>query len=100
MNVRLNEDFMLSLESNTTGYVWEAIFDSTFLDLKKDFKASDEKSVGAGGMEIFTFLPIKAERRRSLWSAEGMEAALEEDQFRSRSQNEIQSEGMALKAAE
>jgi len=57
----LNEDFTISLESNpTTGYVWEALFDSAFLDLKKkDFKASDAKSVGAGGTEIFTFVPIR-----------------------------------------
>ncbi|HON36662.1 MAG TPA: protease inhibitor I42 family protein [Methanothrix sp.] len=81
MNVRLNEDFMLSLESNpTTGYVWEAIFDSAFLDLKKkDFKASDEKSVGAAGMEIFTFLPIKAGKteitmvRKRAWESSPLE---------------------------
>ncbi len=54
-------DFTISLQSNpTTGYVWEAIFDSSFLDLKKkDFKASDAKSVGSGGIEIFTFFPIR-----------------------------------------
>lgn len=54
-------DFTISLQSNpTTGYVWEAIFDSSFLDLKKkDFKASDAKSVGSGGIEIFTFVPVK-----------------------------------------
>lgn len=62
MNANLNMDFALSLDSNpTTGYVWEATFDSAFLELKKkDFKASDAKSMGAGGTEIFTFVPIKA----------------------------------------
>ena len=61
MIVSLNVDFKISLESNpTTGYVWEALFDGAFLDLKKkDFKASDAKSVGAGGKEIFTFIPIR-----------------------------------------
>ena len=62
MIARLNVDFTISLESNpTTGYVWEASFDSAYLDLKKkDFKASDAKSVGAGGKEIFTFVPIRS----------------------------------------
>ena len=61
MNASLNVEFDLSLESNpTTGYVWEAVFDSAYLDLKKkDFKASDAKSVGSGGIEIFTFVPVK-----------------------------------------
>ena len=61
MNASLNVEFNLSLESNpTTGYVWEAVFDSVYMNLKKkDFKASDAKSVGAGGIEIFTFVPVK-----------------------------------------
>ena len=64
MNASLNVEFTLSLESNpTTGYVWEATFDSAFLELKKrDFKASDGKSIGAGGTETLTFVPIKAGR--------------------------------------
>ncbi len=61
MDVRLNKDFTLSLESNpTTGYRWEATFDSTHLLLKrKDFEASDPRSIGTGGTEKFTFVPIK-----------------------------------------
>lgn len=64
MNASLNVEFTLSLESNpTTGYVWEATFDSAFLELKKrDFKASDGKSIGAGGTETLTFVPIKEGR--------------------------------------
>lgn len=40
MNVSINRDFILSLESNpTTGYRWEATFSSLFLELKgKDFE--------------------------------------------------------------
>lgn len=61
MNVSINRDFILSLESNpTTGYRWEATFNSAFLELKrKDFEASDSVSIGKGGIEKFTFLPIK-----------------------------------------
>ena len=61
MNVSLNNDFTLSLESNpTTGYSWEPTFDSTFLSLKRrDFEASDSRSIGTGGIEKFTFVPIK-----------------------------------------
>ena len=45
MNVSLNNDFTLSLESDpTTGYSWEPKFDSAFLTLKRrDFEASDFK---------------------------------------------------------
>jgi predicted secreted protein len=62
MNVILNNDFILSLESNpTTGYRWEATFNKAFLELKRsDFEASVSRSIGAGGIEKFTFLPIKA----------------------------------------
>jgi len=61
MNVSINRDFILSLESNpTTGYRWEATFSSLFLELKgKDFEASDSGSIGKGGIEKFTFHPIK-----------------------------------------
>jgi inhibitor of cysteine peptidase len=61
MNVSLNNDFILSLESNpTTGYHWEATFSSAFLELKRrDFEVSDTGSIGKGGIEKFTFLPIK-----------------------------------------
>ena len=61
MNATLNLDFTIMLGSNpTTGYVWEATFDSDLLKLKKkDFLASDAVSVGSGGKEIFTFLPLK-----------------------------------------
>lgn len=61
MNATLNMDFTLMLESNpTTGYVWEATFDSALLELKKkDFQPSDVGSVGSGGREVFTFLPLR-----------------------------------------
>lgn len=64
MNASLNVEFTLSLESNpTTGYVWEATFDRVFLELKKkEFKESDGESVGSGGIETLTFVPIKAGR--------------------------------------
>ena len=64
MNASLNVEFTLSLESNpTTGYVWEATFDRAFLELKKkEFKESDGESVGSGGIETLTFVPIKEGR--------------------------------------
>lgn len=95
---------MLSLESNpTTGYVWEAIFDSAFLDLKKRILRHLMKNRSV--LVEWRYSPSfrsRRERRRSLWSARGhgRAAPWRRDQFRSRSQNEIQSEGMALKAAE
>ena len=64
MNASLNVEFTFSLESNpTTGYVWEATFDRAFLELKnKEFKESDGESVGSGGIETLTFVPIKEGR--------------------------------------
>jgi inhibitor of cysteine peptidase len=57
----LNKEFTLSLDSNpTTGYRWEAEFDIALLTLKRsDFERSNSRSIGASGIERFTFMPIK-----------------------------------------
>jgi inhibitor of cysteine peptidase len=60
LKVKLNKEFLISLESvPTTGYVWEAKFDSEMVKLKdKSFKASEPLAIGGGGTEKFTFVPI------------------------------------------
>jgi inhibitor of cysteine peptidase len=61
LNVKLNEEFSLSLESvPTAGYVWEAKFDGEMIKLKnKSFVASQPGAIGGGGIETFAFVPIR-----------------------------------------
>ncbi|WP_316965571.1 protease inhibitor I42 family protein [Candidatus Methanocrinis natronophilus] len=62
LNVKVNEEFTLSMESvPTTGYVWDAKFDGGMIRLKdKSFDASQPLTIGGGGIETFTFVPIAA----------------------------------------
>jgi predicted secreted protein len=57
------EQFMIYLESNpTTGYKWEASFDTAFLKLvKNEYKQNESKPgmVGVGGIEQFLFEGLK-----------------------------------------
>jgi predicted secreted protein len=59
--VKVNKEFSIPLDSNTsTGYKWEASFDKAFLKLKADrFKRPAKALIGAGGTQIFVFLPVK-----------------------------------------
>ena len=61
MSVTLNKEFRISLDSNpSTGYRWEPSFDKAFLRLKRDhFKRPAKVFPGAGGTQVFVFLPIK-----------------------------------------
>ena len=61
LNVKINEEFSLSLESvPTTGYIWVAKFDDDLIELKdKSFEASQPGAIGGGGTETFTFVPIR-----------------------------------------
>jgi predicted secreted protein len=60
-SVTTNKEFAISLDSNrTTGYKWEASFDKAFLKLKADrYKRPTNQRPGAGGTQIFVFLPVK-----------------------------------------
>jgi inhibitor of cysteine peptidase len=62
LEAKINEEFSISLGSiPTTGYVWMAKFDGEMVKLKdKSFKASEPTSIGGGGTETFTFIPIGA----------------------------------------
>ena len=52
--------FTISLESNpTTGYSWQAEFDSESLELVSEDFASDSTLIGAGGIQTFEFLALK-----------------------------------------
>jgi predicted secreted protein len=59
--VKVNKEFKIPLDSNpSTGYRWEASFDKAFLKLKADhFKRPEKALIGAGGTQVFVFLPIK-----------------------------------------
>lgn len=60
----LNKPFSISVPSNpSTGYSWDASFNSSFLRLKrKRFRrdrSKPEQMVGVGGTTTFVFVPIK-----------------------------------------
>lgn len=60
----LNKPFSISVPSNpSTGYSWDASFNSSFLLLKrKRFRrdlSKPERMVGVGGITTFVFVPIK-----------------------------------------
>jgi inhibitor of cysteine peptidase len=62
--VVLNKPFEITLEANpTTGYRWEAAFDSSFLRLQdRSFKRGESAQkgmVGVGGKTTFIFVPVK-----------------------------------------
>jgi inhibitor of cysteine peptidase len=66
IEVGLGQEFIIALGSNpTTGYSWQASYDETMLELvggEPTYEAdeTDENVVGAGGVEYFRFLTLKA----------------------------------------
>jgi inhibitor of cysteine peptidase len=58
---KLSLEFFISLDSNpTTGYRWDAKFDPERLKLiGKSFQPSGTGAIGSGGIERFSFVPIK-----------------------------------------
>lgn len=70
MKAILNQVFAITLESNpTTGYRWEAKFDRAFIELKnRDLAVSNPRSIGAGGVETFNFIPLKAGETKIIMS--------------------------------
>jgi inhibitor of cysteine peptidase len=62
-NVEVDKEFNISLQSNpSTGYSWEADYDSEYLELvKHQFIAASEGPIaGNPGTEIFTFKALQA----------------------------------------
>jgi inhibitor of cysteine peptidase len=63
INVNVNQEFILALESNpTTGYSWQESHDTTMVDLVKDQYQARETApdvVGAGGTHYFTYQALK-----------------------------------------
>ena len=63
IEIGVGNQFVIALESNpTTGYKWDANFDSSSLKLvKSDYEQSEAKPgmVGVGGKEHFTFEGLK-----------------------------------------
>jgi inhibitor of cysteine peptidase len=52
------KEFNLSLESNpSTGYLWEAIFDSFYLELVNTEYHSRSTAIGGGGVTKLKFMP-------------------------------------------
>ena len=62
IEVKVGESFMISLESNpTTGFTWSAEYDlSVFEESKTRRFIPISKALGAGGKELFEFMPKRA----------------------------------------
>lgn len=59
--VKVGESFTISLESNpTTGYAWDAEYDSSFIDESKSSFIPISEAMGAGGKELFEFQSKRA----------------------------------------
>ena len=56
----LDEQFVIALEENpTTGYVWEAVFDRSLIELLGKEHHRKDGSMGAGGTTEFMFQALK-----------------------------------------
>lgn len=80
MKAKLGEIFQIKVESNpSTGYIWAAVFDRTFLELVGDKFISRSNAIGSGGVTEFSFLPLKEGRTnvilklRRPWESEATE---------------------------
>lgn len=62
IHTKIKEELTISLESiPSAGYMWEAHYDQTMLELKeKKFDAYPSSAIGGGGVETFVFVPAKA----------------------------------------
>ena len=61
LNAPLHGEVAISLKSNpTTGYTWEAVYDTLRLELKeKRFDSQAAQGIGTGGEERFVFTALK-----------------------------------------
>ncbi|MGD0816964.1 MAG: protease inhibitor I42 family protein [Methanomassiliicoccales archaeon] len=54
------EKFDISLEENpTTGYVWEATYDKSYIGLLKKIHQRTTDAIGGGGRTLFTFVALQ-----------------------------------------
>jgi predicted secreted protein len=62
IEAKLNKPFTISLNAlPTAGYTWTAKYDPRYLKLESEqFQSSSTESIGSGGRQIFTFMPISA----------------------------------------
>jgi inhibitor of cysteine peptidase len=61
ITVRVGEEFVIGLESNpTTGYEWEAHFDSSMLQLVDREFSAHGVGIGSGGIERFRLKTLTA----------------------------------------
>jgi len=64
IKVKANDQFVIALESNpTTGFAWEAEYDSEMLTLNEHSYQPDENAeemVGVGGTDLMQFKALKA----------------------------------------
>jgi inhibitor of cysteine peptidase len=64
INVAVNEELTIALESNpTTGFSWQSDYDKTLLNLvSNEYKAKevDKNVVGSGGTQYFKFKALKS----------------------------------------
>ena len=64
INTTVNGEFAIALDSNpTTGYSWNASYDTSMLSLEKEKYQPSEKEpglVGAGGTQYYQFKALKA----------------------------------------
>ena len=60
LEARVGKPFEIALGANpSTGYRWEAHFDSSRISLAGRRYQGEQKMTGGGGREIFTFLALK-----------------------------------------
>ena len=61
ITVRVGEEFVIALEGNpTTGYEWEAHYDSSMLQLVDRAFSAYGPGIGSGGIELFRFKALTA----------------------------------------
>ncbi len=61
ITVRVGEELVIGLESNpTTGYEWEAHFDSSMLQVVDRQFSAHGAGIGSGGIERFRLKPLTA----------------------------------------
>jgi inhibitor of cysteine peptidase len=61
ITVRVGEEFVIALEGNpTTGYAWEAHYDSSMLQLVDRAFSANGPGIGSGGVERFRLKALTA----------------------------------------
>jgi predicted secreted protein len=81
ITVRVGEEFVIALEGNpTTGYQWEAHYDSSMLQLVDRAFSADSRGIGSGGIERFRFkAPTAGDTQLELIYKRAWETIITED---------------------